>query len=63
MVPVQTITPEDNFYDAFMKFMGTHAEELLVVSPDDPNKVLGVLRHDDLIAAYNAQLTKRKNSS
>lgn len=63
MVPLQTVTPEDNFYDALIKFMETNAEELLVVSTDDPNRVLGVLRHDDLIAAYNSELTRRKNSS
>jgi len=62
MSPVRTVTPEDNFYDAFMKFMETNAEELLVVSPDDGNIVLGVLRHDDLIAAYSAELNRRKNS-
>jgi len=45
-----------------MKFMETNAEELLVVSPDDGNIVLGVLRHDDLIAAYSAELNRRKNS-
>ena len=63
MVPLQTITPEDNFYDALMKFMKTNTEELLVVSVDDPNMVLGVLRHDDLIAAYNTELTRRKNTN
>ncbi len=62
MSPVQTVTPQDNFYDAFMKFLETNAEELLVVSPDDSNLVLGVLRHDDLIAAYSAELNRRKNS-
>ncbi len=63
MVPLQTITPEDNFYDALIKFMKTNTEELLVVSVDDPNKVLGVLRHDNLIAAYNAEFTRRKNAN
>ncbi|HQN70785.1 MAG TPA: CBS domain-containing protein, partial [Smithella sp.] len=60
MAPPQTVTPEDNFYDAFVKFMETNVEELLVVSSDDPNRVLGVLRHDDLIAAYHAELNRRK---
>ncbi|MFO7570290.1 MAG: chloride channel protein [Smithellaceae bacterium] len=62
MTPLQTVTPEDNFYDALMKFMETGAEELLVVSSDEPNLVMGVLRHDDLIAAYNSELTRRKNA-
>jgi CIC family chloride channel protein len=61
MAPLQTMTPEDNFYDALMKFMETNAEELLVVSPDEPGLVLGVLRHDDLIAAYQSELNRRKN--
>ena len=63
MAPLHTVTPEDNFYNAFMKFMESNTEELLVVSIDNPNKVLGVLRHDDLIAAYNTELSRRKNSS
>jgi hypothetical protein len=50
------VTPEDKFYDAFMKFMKTNAEELLVESPDDGNLVLGVLRHDDLIAPTRRKL-------
>ena len=61
MTPLQTVTPDDNFYEALMKFMETNVEELLVVSPDEPNLVLGVLRHDDLIAAYQAELNRRKN--
>jgi CIC family chloride channel protein len=61
MVPLQTMTPEDNFYDALMKFMETNAEELLVVNPGEPNQVLGVLRHDDLIAAYHSEFNRRKN--
>ncbi len=62
MTPAQTITPEDHFYDALMKFMDTGVEELLVVSPDDPNLVLGILRHDDLIAAYHSEFSRRKNT-
>lgn len=63
MAPLQTVTPEDNFYDALMKFMKNNAEELLVVESDDPNHVLGVLRHDDLIVAYHAELSRRKSAS
>jgi len=63
MAPLHTVTPEDNFYNAFMKFMESNTEELLVVSIDNPNKVLGVLRHDDLIAAYQSELVRRKNLS
>lgn len=63
MAPLQTITPGDNFYDALMKFMETNAEELLVIDAENPNLVLGVLKHDDLIAAYNTELNRRKNSS
>lgn len=63
MAPLQTVTPGNNFYEALMKFMETNAEELLVVNADNPNIVLGVLRHDDLIAAYHTELTRRKNSS
>lgn len=62
MTQPQTVIPEDNFYDALMKFMETGAEELLVVDPHDSNLVLGVLRHDDLITAYNAELNRRKNN-
>ena len=31
-----------------------------VVAEDNPNKVLGLLRHEDLITAYNREIIKRK---
>lgn len=62
MAPLKTVTPEDNFYDALMKFLETNFEELLVVESENPNHVLGVLRHDDLITAYSTELNRRKTS-
>ena len=62
MVDAQTITPDNNFYDALIKFMDTKVEELLVVNTHDANKVLGVLRYSDLIASYHSELNRRKNS-
>lgn len=60
MVPVETLTLDNNLYEALVKFLKTNQEELLVVE-DMPPKVLGVLRHDDLIQAYSREVTKRKS--
>lgn len=63
MVPPETVTPDNNLYEALVKFLKTNQEELLVVSAEDSNLVLGVLRHDDVIQAYNQEITKRKSEN
>ena len=62
MIPVETLAPGNNLYEALLKFLKTNQEELLVVnSEENPNQVLGVLRHDDLSHAYNQEINRRKS--
>jgi CIC family chloride channel protein len=61
MVPAETVTLEDNLHEGLVKFIKSGQEELLVVSPQNRNEVLGVLRHDDLIHAYSKEISFRKN--
>jgi chloride channel protein, CIC family len=61
MAPASTVALTDNLHDALIKFIQTGQEELLVVDEQDSGVVLGVLRHDDIIHAYNREITVRKN--
>ena len=62
MIPAETLAPENNLYEALLKFLKTNQEELLVVnSEENPHQVLGVLRHDDLSHAYNQEINRRKS--
>jgi CIC family chloride channel protein len=63
MVPAETVSLDENMHDALIKFIKSGQEELLVVNPQNRDEVLGVLRHDDLIHAYNREITFRKNQT
>jgi CIC family chloride channel protein len=60
---VLSVTPEDNLNTALKRFTSLNLDELPVVDPDQPRKLLGMLRRRDTIAAYNQQLTKLKQTS
>jgi CBS domain-containing protein len=50
------ISPEDNLYTALRTCMLEQISELPVVSADQPDILLGVLRQSDVLATYNSQL-------
>ncbi len=50
---VITITPEDDLNSALTRFTALNIDELPVVSPDDSQRILGVLRRKETINAYN----------
>lgn len=60
MTNLVTVTPESSLYDALDKFIQSDYGTLLVVDPADPNKVLGLISHEDLITAYNREVIRRK---
>jgi CIC family chloride channel protein len=60
ITPSATLAPEDTLYEALIKFLNTDQREVLIVSSENPNEVIGVLRHDDLIHAYNKEILRRK---
>ena len=60
--PVVTATPDDNLYTALVKFLKYNYNQIPVVDPEDPNKILGTLRHEDLIHAFHKEVLERKKS-
>jgi len=50
------ISPEENLYSALRTCIQEHITELPVVSADNPDILLGILRQSDILAAYNNRL-------
>jgi chloride channel protein, CIC family len=57
---VITVTPEDDLNTALTKFTAFNIDDLPVVSPDDPQQILGILRRKETIAAYNRKRLEHK---
>lgn len=55
---VLTITPEDNFETAFEVFEGRQISTLPVVSLERRGHLLGILKKNDLLLAYNQKILK-----
>ena len=50
---VLTLSPEDDLNTALRGFTSLNVDELPVVNPEEPGKLLGVLRRKETIGAYN----------
>ncbi|RJP63964.1 MAG: CBS domain-containing protein, partial [Candidatus Abyssobacteria bacterium SURF_17] len=50
-----TVTPDEDLYSAVHKMVASRHDELAVVDPKDPKKVVGILSRSDLVAAYDRQ--------
>jgi CIC family chloride channel protein len=59
-MPIVSITPDDTLATALERFASSHYPELLVVAAEDQNRVLGVLSYEGLLAAYRAELGRRR---
>ncbi len=55
---VITLKPTDNFETAFEVFEGKQVSTLPVVDPADPGRILGILKKNDLLLAYNQEVLK-----
>jgi chloride channel protein, CIC family len=53
-----TVTPEDDLNTALRRFTELNLDELPIVDPRDPSRLLGMLRRKDTIAIYNRQLVE-----
>ncbi len=53
---VVTVTPEDNFETVINLLEGEKYSFLPVVRPPEGNKVVGILKREDVLTAYNRQL-------
>lgn len=58
-----TVSPEDDLNTALTRFTAMNIDELPVVAADDPQKLLGILRRKETIAAYNRRRLEHKLSS
>ncbi|MCA9161249.1 MAG: CBS domain-containing protein, partial [Planctomycetales bacterium] len=58
-----TVSPEDDLNTALTRFTAMNIDELPVVAEDDPQKLLGILRRKETIAAYNRRRLEHKLSS
>lgn len=53
-----TVTPDEDLNNALRKFTLKNLEELPVVDPENPQKVIGMVSRRDLINAYNNAMSK-----
>jgi chloride channel protein, CIC family len=61
MPGVEPLTLQMDLSSAISRFVFESYEELPVVDTDSPDKVLGLLRRQDLLATYNARLLEEKS--
>ncbi len=54
--PVLCVTPADDLHTALRRLTELNTDELPVVQPDDPSRLLGLLSRRDLIAAYSRRI-------
>ena len=57
-----TITPEDNLLDALHKISRKGISQLPVVEVSNSKKLIGTLRHKDILSAYDNIIQKREKS-
>ena len=57
---VITVTPEDDLNTALTRFTALNVDELPVVSMEDSQKIVGVVRRKETIAAYNRRRLEHK---
>ncbi len=50
------VTPEEDLHGALMKFLESGHDELPVVSDPESRRVLGMIRHEDVISAYHSRM-------
>jgi CIC family chloride channel protein len=60
MTIFEAVTLEENLYSALKKFIENNYGQIPVVSEMEPDRVLGMLSHEDLIGTYNRTIMARK---
>lgn len=56
--PVVTVTPNDDLHTALRRVSMKNIEEIPIVAPNEPTRVIGMLRRKDLISAYNGEISR-----
>ncbi len=59
MVKPVVVQEESSLYDALIKMLDGNLRFALVVSRDDPNRTLGILRFKDIVESYNRKISER----
>ncbi len=59
--PVLTVTPEDDLHTALRRMTQKNIDEIPVVDPQDPQRVIGMLRRKEVIAAYDQHLASLRS--
>jgi len=60
--PAATVTPDDNLHTVLRYYMQKHIEEIPVVDPEEPGRVICMLRRDEVIAAYDQQMAALRHA-
>ncbi len=53
---VVTVTPRDDLHTALRRLTELNLDEIPVVDPEDPTRLVGLLGRRELVAAYTAQI-------
>jgi CIC family chloride channel protein len=61
--PVLTVTPDDDLHDALRRFTRKNIDELPIVDPANPRRVIGMLRRKEVIGAYDEQLAAMRHDA
>lgn len=59
---IVSVSPDDDLNSALKRFTARNLDELPVLDPDEPGKLLGMLRRKETIAAYNQRLMEHKQA-
>ncbi len=54
--PVLTVTPRDDLHTAIKRMTELNVDEIPVVAPDDPTRLIGLLDRREVVSAYSAQI-------
>lgn len=53
------VTPKEDLYTALQKFLESGHDQLPVVEVENGQRILGILRHVEVISAYHREMTRR----
>jgi CIC family chloride channel protein len=60
MWPLLSVTPDTDLRNALLVFLESGYDHLPVIDPKNPDEPLGMLTQQQVFAAYNAELVRRK---
>ncbi len=58
-----SVSPTDDLNTAMRRFTSLNLDELPVIDPHEPGRLLGMLRRKESIAAYNQRVIEHKQAS